>query len=128
MSPIASDDDRQAQRGPIQNRRVMSSSSGFGVSSAVIVRGSSAMPQIGQAPGASRTHLRMHRAGVGDTRDGNGGFGLARLEEFLRVRLKSPETTLIAEVVDVWPSYLKEPAARAGSTVIPQTGSTAVAV
>ena len=39
----------------IQNRRVMSTSSGFGPSSSVTVRGSSAMPQIGHAPGASRT-------------------------------------------------------------------------
>ena len=36
------------------NRRVMSSSSGF-CSSTVTVRGSNAMPQIGQSPGASRT-------------------------------------------------------------------------
>ena len=32
----------------------MSASSGLGGSSAVMVRGSSAMPQMGQAPGASR--------------------------------------------------------------------------
>ena len=39
-----------------QKRRVMSASSGFSGSSAeVTVRGSSAMPQIGQLPGASRT-------------------------------------------------------------------------
>src|SRR5208282_6173489 len=38
----------------IQNRRVMSSSSGLS-SSAVTVRGSSAMPQIGQCPGSART-------------------------------------------------------------------------
>ena len=37
-----------------QNRRVMSSSSGL-LSSIVTTRGSSAMPQIGQEPGASRT-------------------------------------------------------------------------
>jgi hypothetical protein len=37
-----------------QNRRVMSSSSGL-LSSMVTTRGSSAMPQIGQDPGASRT-------------------------------------------------------------------------
>ena len=37
-----------------QNRRVMSSSSGL-LSSIVTIRGSSAIPQIGQAPGASRT-------------------------------------------------------------------------
>src|ERR1700674_3164355 len=38
----------------IQNRRVMSRSSGLS-SSAVTVRGSSAMPQIGQFPGSART-------------------------------------------------------------------------
>ena len=38
---------------PIQNRRVMSTSSGFGPPSAVMDSGSSAMPQIGQFPGPS---------------------------------------------------------------------------
>ncbi len=38
-----------------QNRRVMSMSSWFGGSSSATVRGSSAMPQIGQTPGSSRT-------------------------------------------------------------------------
>src|ERR1039458_10159218 len=38
----------------IQNRRVMSRSSGLS-SSTVTVRGSSAMPQIGQLPGSART-------------------------------------------------------------------------
>jgi hypothetical protein len=33
----------------------MSTSSGFGLSSSVATRGSRAMPQIGHAPGASRT-------------------------------------------------------------------------
>ena len=40
---------------PNQKRRVMSTSSAFGASSRVTKRGSSAMPQIGQDPGASRT-------------------------------------------------------------------------
>jgi hypothetical protein len=40
---------------PIQKRRVISRSSSFSGSSAVIVNGSSAMPQIGHDPGASRT-------------------------------------------------------------------------
>src|SRR5437764_1104287 len=38
-----------------QNRRVISTSSGFFPSARVTVRGSSAIPQIGQEPGASRT-------------------------------------------------------------------------
>ncbi len=41
-----------------QSRRLMSMSSGFGAASSVTVRGSSAMPQIGHAPGASRTTSR----------------------------------------------------------------------
>lgn len=39
---------------PVQNRRVMLSSSGF-ASLTVTVNGSSVMPQIGQLPGTSRT-------------------------------------------------------------------------
>ncbi|OGF21968.1 MAG: hypothetical protein A2V63_09215 [Candidatus Eisenbacteria bacterium RBG_19FT_COMBO_70_11] len=38
-----------------QKRRRMSASSGFSCSSRATVRGSSAMPQIGQLPGATRT-------------------------------------------------------------------------
>ncbi len=38
-----------------QNRRVISTSSGFFSSATLTVLGSSAMPQIGQSPGASRT-------------------------------------------------------------------------
>ena len=45
----------ETERSPDHIRRVMSASSGFGASSSVMVRGSRAMPQIGQAPGASRT-------------------------------------------------------------------------
>ncbi len=40
---------------PTQNRRVMLSSSGSGSSSGSTVRGSSAMPQMGHAPGSLRT-------------------------------------------------------------------------
>jgi hypothetical protein len=36
-----------------QNRRVISANSGFGPSSTCAIRGSSAMPQIGQGPGRS---------------------------------------------------------------------------
>ena len=39
----------------IQNRRVMSTSSGLTSSSKVTVRGSNAMPHIGQKPGSGRT-------------------------------------------------------------------------
>ena len=48
-----------------QKRRVKSTSSGLGPSSPVGTPiGSSAMPQIGQEPGLSRTISGMHRAGV----------------------------------------------------------------
>ncbi len=45
-------------------RRVKSTSSGLGPSSSEATIGSSAMPQIGQAPGPSAHDLGMHRAGV----------------------------------------------------------------
>ena len=51
-------------RPPRVKRRVMSISSTFGPSSSVTIAGSSAMPQIGQAPGALLPHLGVHRAGV----------------------------------------------------------------
>ena len=44
-----------ARTRPIRKRRVMSSSSGFASSASETVRGSSAMPQMGQAPGPGRT-------------------------------------------------------------------------
>ena len=49
--PISSAITGTASTSPIQNRRVMSTSSGFGPLSAETVSGSSAMPQIGQLPG-----------------------------------------------------------------------------
>ena len=49
--PISSARTGTASTSPIQNRRVMSASSGLGPLSAVTVSGSSAMPQIGQLPG-----------------------------------------------------------------------------
>ena len=55
MSPMARPNTGSVSAALVQKRRVMSTSSGFGPSSISIVRGSSAMPQIGQAPGAART-------------------------------------------------------------------------
>ena len=60
---------------PIPNRRVMSTSSRLTGSSAVTVRGSSAIPQIGQVPGSlwticgciGQTHSVRMAAGVGAT-------------------------------------------------------------
>ena len=55
MSAIVSTKTGAASAAAIQNRRVMSTSSGFGPASRVMTIGSSAMPQRGQGPGASRT-------------------------------------------------------------------------
>src|SRR5205809_2553553 len=55
MSAMVTATTGAASNAAIQNRLVMSTSSGLGVSSALTVRGSSAIPQIGHDPGASRT-------------------------------------------------------------------------
>jgi hypothetical protein len=52
MSPIARTNTGRPSAAAIHRRRVMSTSSGFGGSSTVTVRGSSAMPQIGHDPGS----------------------------------------------------------------------------
>ena len=62
--PISSTKTGSVSARPIQNRRVMSTSSGLGPVSAVAISGSSAMPQIGQVPGPDLPDLRMHRAGI----------------------------------------------------------------
>ncbi len=56
ISPIAASSSGRVKAAEIQKRRVIRASSGLSSPSpAAIVRGSSAMPQIGQAPGPSRT-------------------------------------------------------------------------
>ena len=55
MPPIASASSGAVAARLTQNRRDKSTSSGLPWSSAGTISGSSAMPQIGQAPGASRT-------------------------------------------------------------------------
>ena len=56
MSAIVGDEYRhRSSAAATQNRRVMSTSSGLGPVSSVMSVGSRAMPQIGQAPGPSRT-------------------------------------------------------------------------
>ena len=55
MSDIPSASTGSASATLIQNRRVISASSGFASSPTVTVRGSSAMPQIGHEPGPERT-------------------------------------------------------------------------
>jgi hypothetical protein len=55
MSAIASTNTGTPSTSDSQKRLVMSISSGLGPSSSATTRGSSAMPQIGHAPGRSRT-------------------------------------------------------------------------
>src|SRR5580704_16876996 len=55
MLPIAITSSGLVSTTPTQNLRVMSISSEFSPVSAVTVRGSSVMPQMGHDPGASRT-------------------------------------------------------------------------
>ena len=62
--PISSANTGSVSTSAIQNRRVMSISSGSGASSSETCSGSSAMPQIGQLPGPDLPHLGMHRTGV----------------------------------------------------------------
>jgi hypothetical protein len=52
MSLIASRKTGAPTIAPIRKRRVMATNSGFGPSSRPTVRGSSAMPHFGQAPGS----------------------------------------------------------------------------
>ena len=82
-------------------RRVMSSSSGLPCSSRLTVTGSSAMPQIGQAPGPSGAppdasgRCSSRRVGAG----WRGRAACAGAEERLRVAAKPLEAARAAEVV-----------------------------
>jgi hypothetical protein len=55
MSPVSSTTSGSESAAETQRRRVMSRSSGLSSSVAAGTLGSSAIPQIGQVPGASRT-------------------------------------------------------------------------
>ncbi len=55
IPPIAMSSSGRASAALIQNRRVMSTSSGLGASSSGTARGSRAMPQIGHSPGPAFT-------------------------------------------------------------------------
>ena len=93
---------------PTQNRRRMSASSGFSGSSRVTVRGSSAMPQIGQLPGWLADDLGMHgadvfrlrrhrrRRGLGDGREVPGGVRLELLPAGHRAEVVGPAGMLDA--------------------------------
>src|SRR5215510_16590323 len=88
MSIIVSAKTGAASRVENQNRRVIDVNSGFGRSSSVMTRGSSAMPQIGHAPGASRTisgsigHVYSTRVPGEAVTDCNGGAGLKNSSGF----------------------------------------------
>ena len=77
----------------------MSTSSGFGPSSAVATNGSSAMPQIGQAPGPTCRDLRVHWAGVDRALRHIGRRSFVRREIFLRVGLERRAAAFAAKIV-----------------------------
>src|SRR5690348_16136668 len=112
---------------PIQNRRCMLASSGFSPSSRLTVRGSRAIPQIGHAPGPFRTIsgcigqvyvTPMAGAGAAGVEGGAPPVYLAgSARNFSRQRG--------LQKYHVLPPYSYDAAARAGSTVMPHTGSLA---
>jgi len=82
---------------------------------------------MGHDPGPFCYHLGMHGAGVFDILAGvrlcrSRGARWVERRIFFRSGSEFFETTLAAEV-QVAPPNSSEPAARAGSTVIPHTGS-----
>jgi hypothetical protein len=76
--PISSRNTGRVSASPIQSRRVISTSSGLGPASAVASSGSSAMPQMGQAPGPTcrisgcMGHVYMVPSGTGFARTCSG--------------------------------------------------------
>ena len=88
MLPMAITNSGAVSARLIQNRRVMSRSSGLS-SSRAMTRGSRAIPQIGQLPGPSRTISRMHWTGVLSPGCGeHGRFGIER-HSTLRARSRA---------------------------------------
>ena len=89
ISPIATASSGAVSNALQRKRRAMSTSSGFSGSCAETVRGSSAMPQMGQSPGRVADDLGVHRAGpagLGARRGRRLGTGPARLEPRLAAR------------------------------------------
>jgi hypothetical protein len=127
MCPIARRSSGAVSAAEIQKRRFMSVSSGFSISSAVTVRGSSAIPQIGHAPGASRRICgcigQVHSTFAPGGATGAG----ASAERAARYFSGSKANFSRQLVLQKWyscPFHVKEPPrARPGITVIPQTGS-----
>ena len=99
---------------------VMSASSWLGAASAVPSSGSSAMPQIGQLPGPVLADLRVHRAGVDRA-------GLRRGAGALRARYLPGSASELGPAAgraeEVACRQRARRFERAGSTVMPQTGS-----
>src|SRR5713226_2464475 len=121
-----------------QNRRVISASSGFSCCSRVTVVGSSAMPQMGHTPGPLRTTSGCmgqvyvtSAAPTGDTARGAAGVatGACVIAGLSPVYFSGSAWNFSRQCrlqkYHFFPSYSQEPAARAGSTVIPHTGSLA---
>jgi hypothetical protein len=132
MGDIAIASSGSASAALTQNRRVMSSSSGFGASPSVTVLGSRAIPQIGQLPAPGRTisgcigQVQVAPAGTSGAEGaavravGEGkvfptkaaGSASSRARRFaLQKAYVSPSRSMLP------------PFAAAGSTNIPQTGS-----
>ena len=110
---------------PIQNRLVMSTSSGFASSAIVTVRSSSAMPQIGQAPGWSRTICGCIGQVYSPLPIATGsGCCAARFKKRAGSLPKTSRQWPLQKKY-LLPSCSNEPAAVCLSTVIPQTGSIA---
>src|SRR3954469_3187582 len=121
--PISSATMGSVSNTPIQNRRVMSVSSGFGPVSAVGVSGSSAMPQIGQEPGPScRTtgcigQVKIVPVGIGAP--GAGADGSRYFSGSDANLARQPPEQKKYET----PPWLWRCGVFTGSTVMPQTGS-----
>ena len=128
ISPMAIEQNRRGQRqaDPEAPRHV--GSSGFAPPPDVTVRGSSAMPQIGQAPGPSRTTSGcIGQVYVALAVTGGAGIGSATACSPVYFSgfdwNRSRQWTL--QKYRVFPPYAYAAAACAGSTAMPQTGSLA---
>jgi hypothetical protein len=107
------------------NRRVMSTSSGFTSSPAVTTRGSRAIPQIGQLPGAVRTISGCigHTYSVPAATGGSGSAGFVGAA-YLAGSARNRSWHFWLQNQYVVPSCSADPPfARPGVTVMPQTGS-----
>src|SRR6266404_4522676 len=120
----------------VQNRRFISASSGFSSCSRVTVFGSRAIPQMGHAPGPVRTISGCigqvyvtSTAPTGAATDGTAGVatGACAIAGLSPVYFSGPALNFSRQCrlqkYHFFPPYSYEPAARAGSTVIPHTGS-----